>query len=332
LGASPPPAVNSIVKVTYDNLANLTGPQYLGAVAGDPRQPLADKLKEGVRKRFGCPGSQGDSVPPAEVIETRAKEVKKTSAVSKPEDQIKEIENKMAELSGKEDEASKETLEALTNKKKELQAAAETSPAPAPSGSGERREDPTIPPAAKKSRYCRVLGTLSAVTDLDLDQLDTLATPSSWQGNSAKWSYEKKLASLDSRFAPKVNAVIEALKARKGNDGQNFKPKVFFAWRSEEVQRELVRKGNSKVLFSFHNATKGGVPNAYAADIVDKRHAWGAAAEENGFWTALGEEARKVGLDWGGDWKGFRDVAHVQYHPNNRLAEVKRESRETATA
>jgi hypothetical protein len=29
---------------------------------------------------------------------------------------------------------------------------------------------------------------------------------------------------------------------------------------------------------------------------------------------------------WGGDWRSFRDVAHVQLFPNTQLAQVKRDS------
>jgi|GEM_PF-4880261 len=46
----------------------------------------------------------------------------------------------------------------------------------------------------------------------------------------------------------------------------------------------------------------------------------------NGFWAALGEEAKKRGLVWGGDWKSFRDVAHIQGRQNSELSLVKRES------
>ena len=79
--------------------------------------------------------------------------------------------------------------------------------------------------------------------------------------------------------------------------------------------------------FSFHNAQKrNGTPKACAADIIDKRWAWGDAAEANGFWQALGAAAKAEGLNWGGDWRSFKDWAHVQLHPNNMLAEVKRQS------
>ena len=142
-----------------------------------------------------------------------------------------------------------------------------------------------------------------------------------WRGDSSKWSPEKKLQSLDRRMRPKVGRVTEALKA------QGFRPKIVYAWRSVAVQQELVAKGRSRVRFSFHNAQKpNGSPRAYAADIIDRRWAWSAMAKANGFWEALGNAAKQEGLFWGGDWRSFKDWAHVQLHPNRMLAEVRRES------
>lgn len=142
-----------------------------------------------------------------------------------------------------------------------------------------------------------------------------------WSGDSSRWSEEKKLSSLDKRMRGKVVRVLGTLKA------EGFKPKIFFAWRSVAVQLEIVAKGNSKVRFSFHNAQKkNGTPNAYAVDIIDKRYAWSDKAEENGFWEVLGKAGKAEGLFWGGDWRRFKDWAHLQFFPNNKLSDVKRES------
>ena len=53
---------------------------------------------------------------------------------------------------------------------------------------------------------------------------------------------------------------------------------------------------------------------ARAADIVDRRYGWGGPAKNLGFkfWKDLGAAARAEGLTWGGDWRSFKDVAHVQ--------------------
>lgn len=142
-----------------------------------------------------------------------------------------------------------------------------------------------------------------------------------WSGDSSKWSLEKKLNSLDKRMRPKVETVLETLKE------EGFHPKIVYAWRSITKQLELVKAGHSRVRFSFHNAQKkDGTANAYAADIIDKRWAWNKAARQNGFWEALGQSAKAEGLYWGGNWISFKDWAHIQFYPNSKLVEVKKES------
>lgn len=142
-----------------------------------------------------------------------------------------------------------------------------------------------------------------------------------WSGDSSRWPEAKKLESLNPQFRSKVVSVLAKLR------GRGFQPKVFFGWRSVQVQQELVRLGRSTVRFSFHNAQRpDGTPNAYAADIVDQRWGWNPPAEANGFWQALGDEAKALGLVWGGDWTTFKDVAHIQGRQNRELAATKQES------
>jgi peptidoglycan hydrolase-like protein with peptidoglycan-binding domain len=149
----------------------------------------------------------------------------------------------------------------------------------------------------------------------------TAATPAKWSGDSAQWPQDKKLLSMNPLLRPKVQAVVAALSQ------SGFQPKVFYGWRSVAVQLQLFNAGNSKVRFSFHNAQKtDGTPNSYAADIIDARYSWSEQAQSSGFWKALGAEAKKQGLFWGGDWSSFRDWAHVQLVANGELSRVKKES------
>lgn len=92
---------------------------------------------------------------------------------------------------------------------------------------------------------------------------------SEWSGESKKWTQEKKLQSMHPELRPLVKAVIEGL-AKRG-----FQPFIFYGWRSVTKQLDIVKKGHSPVKFSFHNVQKkDGTPDAYAADIVDKRWLW----------------------------------------------------------
>ena len=141
-----------------------------------------------------------------------------------------------------------------------------------------------------------------------------------WSGDSSQWSQEKKLASLEPSFRPKVERVIAKLKQ------QGFQPKIVFGWRSVQVQARLKKEGKTKVSFSFHNAQKpNGTPNAWAVDIVDSRWAWNEP-DCHTFFKALGAAGKAEGLVWGGDWKSFPDWAHLQGRPNGDLAKVKKES------
>jgi hypothetical protein len=146
------------------------------------------------------------------------------------------------------------------------------------------------------------------------------AAGASWSGDSSKWTQEKKILSMHPDLRPKVEQVVHELTKR------GFQPSVFFAWRSVAVQLEIFKKKHTKVKFSFHNVQKrDGSPNAYAADIIDRRWAWSDPARKNGFLKALGEEAKKQSLYWGGEWKK-PDWAHVQLLPNSHLKRLKKES------
>lgn len=128
-----------------------------------------------------------------------------------------------------------------------------------------------------------------------LDASGESAGGGKWAGDTSKWTQEKKLESMHPELRPLVQGVVAGLSKR------GFQPTIFYAWRSVVKQLEIVKKGNSKVKFSFHDIQKmNGTPDAYAADIIDKRWAWSKAAAQHGYWKALGEEAKKQNLSWGG--------------------------------
>jgi hypothetical protein len=146
-----------------------------------------------------------------------------------------------------------------------------------------------------------------------------------WSGEAKTWTQEKKFESMHPELRAPVKAVIEGLVKR------GFQPMIFFGWRSIAEQMKAVKKGHSDVKFSFHNIQKkDGTPDAYAADLVDERWLWKPAAMANGFWKALGEEANKQNLHWGGVWKKHGkpapDWAHVQLVQNSQLKRFKKVS------
>lgn len=96
---------------------------------------------------------------------------------------------------------------------------------------------------------------------------------------------------------------------------------IYCTYRSNDEQRELYQQGRekpgpivtrAKPGQSPHNAVDlSGKPAALAFDAVpleNGKTVWGNQI----LWNRLGAIARTVGLEWGGDWKTFRDSPHFQ--------------------
>jgi peptidoglycan L-alanyl-D-glutamate endopeptidase CwlK len=112
---------------------------------------------------------------------------------------------------------------------------------------------------------------------------------------------QDKLAGLEPAFRGKVVAILQELA------GKGWKPFVAEGLRTQSQQDEKVRLGYSRTRNSRHLT-------GHAADIVDRRWGWGgpAASTSHQFWQDLGTAARARGLTWGGDWRSFKDVAHIE--------------------
>lgn len=105
---------------------------------------------------------------------------------------------------------------------------------------------------------------------------------------------------------------------------KNWQPEIRELIRTPEQQKAKMKAGYSKTMRSWHvPSTYGKLPtedgrvqevNGQAADIVDRRYAWGGPAANLNFqfWKDLGAAAQKFGCSWGGNWKSFRDVAHIE--------------------
>lgn len=114
----------------------------------------------------------------------------------------------------------------------------------------------------------------------------------------------RNLDGLDPMFVEKVKQVLAVL-AEKG-----WQPRVASGLRSIEQQQEKIDQGTSSLKAPQNSKHVQGL----AADIIDSRYGWeGKASDLNfQFWNDLGQAAKEVGLVWGGDWKSFKDVAHVE--------------------
>ena len=97
---------------------------------------------------------------------------------------------------------------------------------------------------------------------------------------------------------PKVKAIVKELR------DAGWQAVVHESRRDRAQQEKKCRDKVSKTMCSKHMCDN-------AADIIDKRYAWNIATS-HAFWTALGKATKRQGLEWGGDWKSFKDVAHIQ--------------------
>lgn len=105
-------------------------------------------------------------------------------------------------------------------------------------------------------------------------------------------------------FRPYVEELLRRMKRR------GLRPLVWETLRSEERAAWLFEKGKSRNNGRISMHCLGA-----AVDIVCRDHLWNHPE----FFVALGEEAAKMGLTWGGDWDSdpetknkFNDRPHVQ--------------------
>lgn len=125
-------------------------------------------------------------------------------------------------------------------------------------------------------------------------------------------------------FRERIVALVTRLKER------GFLPLVWETYRSPERSEHLVATGKSN--------SSGPSMHCYgvAADLVCAEHHWDCGKHGCGFFEALGKEAEKCGLTWGGRWKSIHDFPHVQGVRVDQQAAIRsakdHEARETLLA
>lgn len=72
---------------------------------------------------------------------------------------------------------------------------------------------------------------------------------------------------------------------------------------------------NAKGLQSYHQY-------GLAFDLIFVNGRWNPPSAE--WWEILGKEGKKLGLEWGGDWKGSRDRPHFEWHPSFTWRELEK--------
>jgi peptidoglycan L-alanyl-D-glutamate endopeptidase CwlK len=121
----------------------------------------------------------------------------------------------------------------------------------------------------------------------------------SYGGAPLKAGIDRQPKKLLPRFARKIETLFQRLRAR------GYQPMLWEGYRTPERAAELEQRGTG-IRLSMHSL-------GAAVDVVDGStgNPWKASP---GFWRALGEEAEKLGLTWGGRWKS-KDMPHVQAIP-----------------
>lgn len=122
-------------------------------------------------------------------------------------------------------------------------------------------------------------------------------------------SDQEKLNRLMPEFAHQVVTLMDAVASR------GYRLKIVQGLRSFKEQDDLYAKGRSSPGRKVTNARSGqsihnyglAVDLALAEPINDT-----CFPDPHPVWEIIGEEVKKLGLEWGGDWQKFRDRPHVQ--------------------
>ena len=121
---------------------------------------------------------------------------------------------------------------------------------------------------------------------------------------------QEKLTQLQPHFAQLIIKLMDAVKAR-GHELQ-----ISEGFRSFVRQDTLYAQGRTKPGKIVTNAKAGDSPHNHgiAVDLCMKELVKGTYfPDPHPVWKIIGEEAEKLGLDWGGNWKGkLNDRPHVQ--------------------
>jgi peptidoglycan L-alanyl-D-glutamate endopeptidase CwlK len=121
-------------------------------------------------------------------------------------------------------------------------------------------------------------------------------------------SSDNRLKKVHPELAKRVRMLIDNL-AKAG-----MQIEVVQGLRTFAEQDALFAQGRTKPGKVVTNARGGQSNHNYglAVDVVpftDKKPNWDAP---NSIWVAIGAEAEKFGMEWGGNWKKFIDKPHIQ--------------------
>ena len=99
---------------------------------------------------------------------------------------------------------------------------------------------------------------------------------------------------------------------------------VTSTYRDNASQEELYAQGRTKQGKVVTNARAGQSFHNYrcAVDVVPIRNGKPVWDSKDQIWQIIGRLGKEAGLEWAGDWKRFKELAHFQYTGELTLAQL----------
>lgn len=128
----------------------------------------------------------------------------------------------------------------------------------------------------------------------------------------------RSLDDLLPQVKQRVEAFIAACKA------QGIDLLVTSTYRDNESQNALYAQGRTAPGKVVTNARAGQSYHNYrcAVDVVPIRHGKPVWDSKDAVWQTIGALGKAAGLEWAGDWKRFKELAHFQYTGGLTLAQL----------
>jgi len=100
---------------------------------------------------------------------------------------------------------------------------------------------------------------------------------------------------------------------------------VTSTYRDNESQNALYAQGRTTPGKKVTNAKAGESWHNYrcAIDVVPLRNGKPVWDGNDPIWQKVGQYGREAGLEWAGDWKRFKELAHFQYTGGKTLAQLR---------
>lgn len=182
----------------------------------------------------------------------------------------------------------------------------------------EWHEDPTSKDLLDSLKSHFVLSALR--DDFIEDSKNQHVTKSIYQKNISDKNeiHDPRDVLKSSDLHPVLRDKIKLLLQEAKKQGLNVIP--FEGYRSMAKQKRLYESGRGVTRapagYSYHNY-------GLAVDLVFVNEAGKPSWDNQHDWQKLGQIGKKLGLQWGGDFKNLKDMTHFEYHPGLKLNDVR---------